>query len=44
MIYENLSRELNHRVKSITASIFTPAEIESLKNTGNAVMMHLFYL
>ncbi|CAG8662288.1 17629_t:CDS:2, partial [Acaulospora morrowiae] len=29
-------REFNHRVKSITASIFTPAEIESLKNGGNA--------
>nr|CAG8600051.1 6526_t:CDS:2 [Entrophospora candida] len=30
------NREFNHRVKSITASIFTPAELESLKNGGNA--------
>ncbi|CAJ0630811.1 6640_t:CDS:2 [Entrophospora sp. SA101] len=30
------SREFNHRVKSILASTFTPAEIESLKNGGNA--------
>ncbi|CAJ0630813.1 6641_t:CDS:2 [Entrophospora sp. SA101] len=31
-----IHREFNHRVKSILASTFTPAEIESLKNGGNA--------
>jgi hypothetical protein len=31
------SRELNHRIKSISASRFTPQEIAALRNGGNEV-------
>lgn len=32
-----IHRELNHRVKSISMSTFTPEEIEKMKSIGNAL-------